>query len=102
MPLFYTISVSTVLGNKYDFWLNEPEESNRFKIKGRVYYTQLTYECWAGFWEMIKWAWVQYLSVFVVVYAALRLLQETLYKAKVFESIVIVPWEKPSLSFNKF
>jgi len=64
---------------------------NRFVVKGRIYYKSETYECWIGFWEMLKWAWVQYIAVFALVYPALKMLQQTLYKARIFETIVVVP-----------
>jgi hypothetical protein len=87
--------VSTILKNNYNLWINEAtSKTNQFTIKGRINYIQETYECWAGFTEMLKWAWVQYFAVFIIIYVILKKFQGMVHKAKVFDTYLVVPWEK--------
>jgi len=82
-----------MLDNKYEFWLND-ESTGEFLIKGRIEYSEDTYECWAGFWNILKWAWIQYFAVFIVVNFILKRFQTLVYKTRLFESMVVIPWVK--------
>ncbi len=98
MSITFLILVSTILKNSYDLWLTSPQTTVKtdesFIIKGRINYIQETYECWAGLWETLKWAWVQYFSVFIMIYIILKKFQGIVHKAKIFDTYLVVPWEK--------
>ena len=69
-------------------------QEDEFTFKARIFYPEQSYECWAGFWTTMKWAWIQYFSIFVVVAMLVKTLQRVVYKARLFETRLILPWEK--------
>jgi len=91
-------NVSTILKNKYEMWTTSGYIRD-FTIKGKIMYSEDSYQCWAGIWQMLKWAWIQYFCVFVIIYAILRAFQQTVYKARLFETVLVVPWEKRQVNF---
>lgn len=98
--LFASNVVSTILKNKYEIWTSS-SYSKEFSVKGRIMYTEDSFQVWAEIWQMLKWAWIQYFCVFVIVYAIFRAFQRTVYKARLFETMLIIPWEKrqPQINF---
>ncbi|ODN01821.1 Transmembrane protein [Orchesella cincta] len=94
-------NVSTTLKNKYELWTTSGSSyTKEFSIIGKIMYTEDSYQCWAGIWQMLKWAWIQYFCVFIVVYSILRAFQRTVYKARLFETVLVVPWEKRHVQMN--
>lgn len=87
--------VTTALGNKYEFIEDDNEVGpNEFMLSIRINYAEATYDCWAGVWNILKWAWVQYVAIFIIVFGILKKFQKTVYEAKIFETLIEVPWEK--------
>ncbi|CAG7819588.1 unnamed protein product [Allacma fusca] len=88
-------NVSTILENKYQLWATDDNlRDDEFTFKARIFYTEQSYECWASFWATMKWAWVQYFSIFVIVAVVVKEFQKTVYKARLFETRLILPWDK--------
>jgi hypothetical protein len=88
--------VSTIIKNKYEVWQEDVEVGRRgdFLVRARIDYPETSYECWAGFWNTLKWAWIQYFAIFIVVVSVLKKFQQVVYRSRMFESMLEVPWER--------
>jgi transmembrane protein 231 len=47
-------------------WKSGQSPDGRFLVKGTIYYPEQTISFRPGFWEVVKQAWIQYLSVLVI------------------------------------
>jgi len=93
--LFFLSPVSTILKNKYEFLQEDNSlRSNEFMLNIRIDYPEASYECRAGLWNTLKWAWIQYIAIFIIVFGVLNKFRRMVYEAKMFETRKEVPWEK--------
>ncbi|KXJ17698.1 transmembrane protein 231 [Exaiptasia diaphana] len=59
-------NVSTEYVSKYPVWTGGRASGQPFVIKGTIHYPEEMIFYRPGFWQMLKWAWVQYLSVLFI------------------------------------
>ncbi|XP_077144703.1 transmembrane protein 231 isoform X3 [Ranitomeya variabilis] len=59
-------NVTTVLNNPNPIWLPGRGSSDPFVISGVIRYPVETISYEPGFWEMIKYAWIQYVSILLI------------------------------------
>ncbi|KAK3755424.1 hypothetical protein QZH41_016624 [Actinostola sp. cb2023] len=62
----FILSVSTEYVSRYPVWSGGRASGQPFVIKGTIHYPEETIFYRPGFWQMLKWAWVQYLSVLFI------------------------------------
>ncbi|KAJ8681056.1 hypothetical protein QAD02_016843 [Eretmocerus hayati] len=65
-------------------------------IKAQIYYTIQAINYRPGFWEEIKWAWMQYLSIFVIVMYFIRRVLNQMFSTQRLQSYIVVPWGQKS------
>ncbi len=63
---YFARNVTTKLDPKFSIWKPSPVGIEEFTVEVTVSYSTETVLYYAGFWELIKWGWVQYLSVLIV------------------------------------
>ncbi|XP_063239729.1 transmembrane protein 231 isoform X2 [Bacillus rossius redtenbacheri] len=68
-------SVSLNLKNVYSEWLAGRGNDETFTISTEIQYLEETVLYRPGMWETMKWAWVQYVTIAVVVGSTLKMLK---------------------------
>ncbi|XP_043276407.1 transmembrane protein 231 [Venturia canescens] len=62
-------------------------------VSGEILYSEELIHYQPGLWEELKWAWIQYLSIFLIfAYLSTKLLQ-FLFSNRHLKSYIIVPWK---------
>ncbi|XP_065186970.1 transmembrane protein 231-like isoform X2 [Sycon ciliatum] len=57
---------TTHLRNTHHIWTPNPSDQLAFTVQAYIRFPEQTFTYRAGFWELIKFAWIQYLCVFLV------------------------------------
>lgn len=78
---FIFLTVSTYLDKPLMVW--EGGNSMNFTLDVELVYPTLTVMYSPGFWQLIKFAWIQYLSVFVVFWWVLTYVQSFVFQNQV-------------------
>lgn len=78
---YYTHAVRVVWNNQYPVWTNG--ESNNFTIQIQLKYPTFTVAYQPNFWQYLKFAWVQYLAVFLVFWWVLSYAQSFVFANQV-------------------
>lgn len=84
--------VTTRLGNVY----TNPQtgESDTFVINLTVNYREEKILYIPGFWYVIKWAWVQYFSVLVILMVVSNVIRDWVFKNQIVSTWVELPQKK--------
>ena len=64
--------VTVRLDNEYTLWQRGSNAAQPFIADVVVHYPEQTITYAPGFWQMLKWAWVQYVSILIVFVYAFR------------------------------
>lgn len=94
--LFFTYSqrnYSTTLINSYSVWALGRDLEKAFDVKLRIAVPDISIVYRPGFWQVIKWAWIQYVSIFIIVYRFLQVLQEYIFSNQLVPTYKLVPWK---------
>jgi len=85
-------NVTTRLTNEYLIWERggSPASGFPFTVKLTVNYPTQTLTYHPGFWQMMKWAWIQYLSIFIVFVYLMRSIKTFVYTRQVLPTREIV------------
>ncbi|XP_074645446.1 transmembrane protein 231-like [Tubulanus polymorphus] len=59
-------NVSTRLENIYPVWMSGRGSGQPFTINGTIIYPTPTVEIYTGFWQTLKWGFIQYMPVLIV------------------------------------
>nr|CAD7585842.1 unnamed protein product [Timema genevievae] len=87
-------NVTTRLSNVYPLWTAGRAPDMPFIVSAVVHYPEETILYRPGFWQVIKWAWVQYLSVFIIFVFIFRLVKEYVFSNQLVFTVKTVPWKK--------
>ncbi|XP_049773769.1 transmembrane protein 231 [Schistocerca cancellata] len=87
-------NVSTAVTNAYPLWTVGRAAGAPFVISATIYYPEDTILYKPGFWQVVKWAWVQYLSVLVVIMYITNKIKAYVFGNHLISSFRIVPWKK--------
>nr|CAD7401732.1 unnamed protein product [Timema poppensis] len=87
-------NVTTRLSNVYPLWTAGRAPDMPFIVSALVHYPEETIMYRPGFWQVIKWAWVQYLSVFIIFVFIFRLVKEYVFSNQLVFTVKTVPWKK--------
>merc|ERR1712141_64582 len=85
-------NVTTRLTNEYLIWERggSPPSGFPFTAKVSVNYPTQTLTYHPGFWQMMKWAWIQYLSIFIVFVYLMRSLKTFVFTRQVLPTREVV------------
>lgn len=88
-------NVSLRLNNEYIMWERGATSlGNPFKIQVHFNYPVQRITYYTGFWQMMKWAWVQYVSTLIVFIFFFRHVKTFVFSKQVLPSIVSVKASK--------
>uniref|UniRef100_A0A0M3J5J4 Transmembrane protein 231 n=1 Tax=Anisakis simplex TaxID=6269 RepID=A0A0M3J5J4_ANISI len=80
---------TTVLNRKVERWsAKSTEDANTFVFSYQVRIPEQLFTYRTGLFELLKFAWIQYLSIFVVVRFALRNLLKFIFENRILSTIV--------------
>lgn len=88
------LTVSTVLDQPLVAW--DSGYSSNFTLEVEIQYPTLTVTYAPGFWQLIKFAWIQYLAIIVLFWWILGTVQSF-----VFQNQVILTIRKRGTKFHK-
>jgi len=85
--------VSTVLMNVYTLWTAGQPTDEPFFVTVIVHYPEETISYKPGFWQIVKCAWMQYVSVVVIFIWVLRTVKSYVFQNQLVTSIKYMPWK---------
>ncbi|XP_067006941.1 transmembrane protein 231 [Anabrus simplex] len=87
-------NVSTRLGNVYPVWTSGRAADVPFIISATIHYPEETITYIPGFWQVMKWAWIQYLSILIIFIHVFRSIKTYVFSNQLVSSVKEVPWKK--------
>ncbi|XP_071958593.1 transmembrane protein 231-like [Antedon mediterranea] len=87
-------NVTTSYVCEYPVWIADRATSQHFEIKGVIRYPQELIPYIPGFWYVIKWGWIQYVSVLLIFIMIIGRLKTFAFQNQVIDSIVEKPLKK--------
>ncbi|GFT35014.1 transmembrane protein 231 [Nephila pilipes] len=84
-------NVTTSLKNTYSVWQAGHAVNESFKINLVILYSEDTILYTVGFWQLLKWALVQYMAVFIIISYIVNKLKMYLLQKQILSAIVINP-----------
>ena len=75
--------MTTRLTNEYITWRRAASKSNVFEINLNIKYPEQKLFYRPGFWQTMKWAWIQYFSVLIVFIYVFRFIKEHVFSKQV-------------------
>lgn len=93
--------VSTILTNVYTLWTTGRPTDGPFFVTAIIHYPEETISYKPGFWQIMKCAWMQYVSVLVIIVWVLRTVKSYVFQNQLVTSIKCTPWKKDYWLFNK-
>lgn len=88
---YSTRNVSTVLQNMYPVWKTNRGSTEPFMIQVTINYPIETIVYVPGFWELVKWGWVQYVTILLLFIWIFREIKEAVFKGQIFNTVVQMP-----------
>ncbi|XP_021003242.1 transmembrane protein 231 isoform X2 [Parasteatoda tepidariorum] len=82
---------TTVFTNTYPVWKPSKSKSESFKINILIKYPAETILYTVGFWQLLKWALVQYVAVFMIISYLINYIRKRVFQNQLLPSIVIDP-----------
>ena len=86
-------NVSIKLENSYQHWI-VGQGSQYFTISARLHYPEQTLTYTPGFWQVIKWGWVQYLSILIVFMYVASGVKNFVFSQQILPTLVTIPWKQ--------
>ena len=93
--------VSTILKNMYTLWTTGRPTDEPFIVSAIIHYPEETILYKPGFWQIMKCAWMQYVSVLVIFIWVLRTVKSYVFENQLITSIKCTPWKKDHWLSNK-
>lgn len=88
--------MSTRFTNNYALWSYGRAPSDPFILSAQINYEVATVLYKPGFWQEIKWAWMQYFPVLVPFILLFRKIKSFIFSNHVIHTFREVPWRKIS------
>nr|XP_039257329.1 transmembrane protein 231-like [Styela clava] len=84
-------NITTRLENSYSVWTPGRLPTEPFVLQLDVFYPTevITYQ--PGFWELIKWGWVQYATILLLFLWVFKRINRTVFEGNVFNTVVQQP-----------
>jgi len=88
-------NVTTVLANTAPVWITGRGAGQPFVVRAIINYpVQYGILYYNGFWEMIKWGWVQYVSLLVLFWYVLDRIERFVFQHQIVSTIVHRPFHE--------
>ncbi|KAI0227131.1 transmembrane protein 231 [Lamellibrachia satsuma] len=87
-------NMSTSLARTYTTWLMGRAARKPFTIKATINYPEETLLYSPGFWQLIKFAWIQYFAVLVIFTFFVGKMRKFIFQNQLVTTIVQRPWKK--------
>lgn len=84
-------NVTTIYSNQYPISQSGRGATQPFVIQVVVNYPTDTIVYQPGFWELIKWGWVQYVAILLIFLWVFQKLNEVLFSSQLFNTIIVRP-----------
>jgi len=84
-------NLTTKLDNSYYTWKTGRGSTEPFTIQLSINYPVTTILYSTGFWELVKWGWVQYLAIYVVIKLLFNVLNNSVFSNQLFPTIIKHP-----------
>ena len=85
MSILYFSTATVTVENPYLVW--ESGNSGNFTLDVQLQYPPMTVTYFTGFWQLIKFAWIQYLAILVVFWWLLSYVQAFVFKNQIILTI---------------
>ncbi|CAH0393075.1 unnamed protein product [Bemisia tabaci] len=92
---YATRNVTTHLTNLHRIWTHVQTPETSFVVSATIFYPEVTILYKPGFWQVIKFAWVQYFAVAVIFVFIARKVRRFIFTNHLVQTIKATPWEKP-------
>ena len=86
-------NISTRLENSYTTW-SPGRGSSYFTLSSTIQYPTQTLTYTPGFWQVIKWGWVQYLSILIVFMYVATFVKNFVFSQQILPTLVNMPWKQ--------
>lgn len=91
-------NVTTVLSNADTVWVTGRGANEPFVVHAVINYpTQFGILYYTGFWEMIKWGWIQYVSVLLLFWYSIDRIQRFIFQNQLVSTIIYRPYHAKKL-----
>lgn len=84
---------STSLMNQYSLWTTGRDIDSPFVITLKISIPESSIVYRPGFWQVIKWAWIQYLSLLLVFLHIFKGLKEYVFSNQLVPTYRYIPWK---------
>ncbi|XP_070574056.1 transmembrane protein 231-like [Ptychodera flava] len=85
-------NVSTIYTGEYPVWISGKAAGQPFNIDATLRYPEENIMFYTGFWQLIKWAWIQYLAILLIFIFIFERIKTFVFKNK----IVLSATERPT------
>ncbi|VDI50122.1 transmembrane protein 231-like isoform X1 [Mytilus galloprovincialis] len=90
-------NVTTYLQAPYTSWITGRGAGQPFVISANITYPEERYLYTTGFWYMIKWGWIQYVSVLLIFLFLFDRVKVFIYQNQLVQTIVETPFRKEKM-----
>ncbi|XP_013778016.1 transmembrane protein 231-like isoform X2 [Limulus polyphemus] len=87
-------NVTTYLGNEYVDWKTGRGAKKPFIISLNILYPEETIIYKTGFWQLLKWAWIQYAAMLLIFLYIIHQIKDFVFRNQLFSTIVDNPLKK--------
>jgi len=87
-------NITTVFKNSYPVWKTGLAENESFKINIVIHYPIETVLYKVGFWQLLKWALVQYMAVYIIISFVMHRSKEYVFKTHLLSTLIINPMKQ--------
>lgn len=94
IPWYFTENVN--LKNSYYIIRNKNEiaENEPLIIRADIEYVEQNFTYQTKFWQLLKWAWIQYFSIMILFVFISRKIKKFLFQNRILQTIKIPPSEE--------
>jgi len=89
---YATRNVTTSFERQYPVWTSALGIDDSFVVKATVQYSEDSVLFRPGFWQVVKWGWVQYASLLVLFWFILGRVQTFIFQNQLVTTLVERPW----------
>ena len=86
-------NISTRLENSYTTW-SPGRGASTFTLSSTIHYPAQTLTYTPGFWQVMKWGWVQYLSILIVFMYVATCVKNFVFSQQILPTLVTMPWKQ--------
>ncbi|XP_064641384.1 transmembrane protein 231-like [Lineus longissimus] len=80
------------LENAYPLWVTGRAAGQPFVINATINYVDSIVEYHPGLWQLLKWAWIQYLAIMIIFWWVFRRIKLVVFENKLVNTVVERPW----------